>query len=92
MRKKNIIFWKDGIIFNNNNNNGSGFGKEYNNNELVFKGEFKDNKRIKGKEYNNKNLIFEGEYKNNIKWKGKIFNNLKEFDGEIRNGKKKFYI
>ena len=84
--------WKDGIIFNNNNNNGSGFGKEYNNNELVFKGEFKDNKRIKGKEYNNKNLIFEGEYKNNIKWKGKIFNNLKEFDGEIRNEKKKFYI
>ena len=91
---EDINNWKDGIIFDNENNKGNGFGKEYENNNLIFEGVFKDYKRLKGREYNSydKNLIFEGEYKNNLRWKGKIFKNFYEFDGEIRNGNKKFYI
>ena len=83
--------WKDGIIFDNDNNKGNGFGKKYDDNYLIFEGEFKNYKRLKGKEYDSyyKNFIFEGEYKNNLRWKGKIFD---EFEGEIRNGNKKFYI
>ena len=45
----------------------NGKGKEYCENELVFEGEFLNDKRWKGtgKEYNNDNkLIYEGEYLN----------------------------
>ena len=54
--------------------NGKKKGKEYNDKyELIFEGEYLDEKRWKGKgkEYNDKGeLIFEGEYLNGHRWNG----------------------
>ena len=86
---------KNGIFFDDGNNSGSGFGKEYINDELIFEGEYINNYRIKGKEYDNNNLIFEGEYRNNNKWNGKLKSYKKNnliLDGEYRYGNKKYYI
>ena len=69
-------------------------GKEfYGQNEVIFEGEYSNEKRWKGtgKEYNNiGQLLFEGEYLNGIKWKGiaKVFyeNHKINFEGEYIDG------
>jgi len=91
----NIESMKNGFFFDDNKNTCTGFGKEYIYGELIFEGEYINNRRIKGKEYENNNLIFEGEYKNNKKWKGKFKSYENKdliLDGEYRYGNKKYYI
>ena len=66
---------------------------EYNNNELIYEGEYINCKRHgKGKEYHDKLLIYEGEYLNGKKHgKGKEYGLLTGklvFEGEYLNGKK----
>ena len=71
--------------------NGNGKVKEYENNKLIFEGEYINGKRNgKGKEYENKKLIFEGKYKNGKRnGKGKEYYDDKLiFEGEYLNGKK----
>ena len=70
----------------------NGKGKEYHNNELIFEGEYLNNKRWngKGKEYDNYRLIYEGENANRERnWKGKEYHNNGNilFDGEYKKGK-----
>ena len=59
----------DGKGFDKNGNiiyeliNGNETIKEYNNEILIFEGEYKNGKKWKGKQYNSKGeLTFEGEY------------------------------
>ena len=72
-----------------------GFGEEYNslNNELLYKGEFKNGERNgKGKVYENNKLRFVGEYlKGKRNGKGKeydIIHDIIKFEGEYLNGEK----
>ena len=61
-------FKYEGYYFNGRR---EGEGKEYNNNDyLIFKGAFKNGKRLRGKEYANNKIIFEGEYYKGKRWKG----------------------
>ena len=46
-------------------------GKEYNDDELIFEGLFKNGKRLRGKEYENDKVVFEGEYFEGKRWKEK---------------------
>jgi len=43
----------------------------YENDQLIFEGEYLNGCRIKGKEYNDNVLIFDGEYLKGKKWSGK---------------------
>ena len=70
---------------------GRGYIKEYNNNKLIYEGEYVDGERNgKGKEYNyNGKLIFEGTYLNGERnGKGKEYNDNGEliFEGEYLYG------
>ena len=47
---------------------------------IIFEGEFKNNKKYKGKEYTKLGeLIYEGDYNNDKRWNGKGYNNISEF-------------
>ena len=72
-------------------------GKEYDNGELLFEGEYLNGERNgKGKEYKDSyisKLLFEGEYLKGKKWNGKIIcpdenNQGFIFEGEYINGQK----
>jgi len=72
--------------------NGNGTVKEYNNDRLIFEGEYSNGKRNgKGKEYqfyNSKNnLLFEGEYLNGKWWNGKGYDQNENVSFEIKDGK-----
>ena len=72
--------------------NGNGKGKEYEENRLIFEGEYVNGKRIgKGKKYEENRLIFEGEYLNGKRnGKGIEYNydNTLKFEVEYKNWKK----
>ena len=76
--------------YNTDSNKNKIYGKEYDDEKLIFEGEYLNRKRNGfGKEYYNKdNLIFEGEYLNGMKWSGKVYesNNNKNIY-ELKYGK-----
>ena len=86
----NFINWGKYLIYEMNSK-----GKEYwyNNNILIFEGEYSKGKRNgKGKEFNNEGIIiFEGEYlngKRNGEGKEYDYNGYLIFEGEYLNGKR----
>ena len=51
----------------------NGIGKEYNiEGELIFEGEYLNNKKMKGQAYKSNILEYKGEYLNDRKWNGKV--------------------
>ena len=83
------------LVFEGDLKNGirNGKGKEYDKNgELIFEGEYLDNKRWNGngKEFDYKeNLIFEGDYLNGKRWEGIIYNKEENLEFRIKNGNSK---
>ena len=69
---------------------GKGIGKEYNNDLLLFEGEYLNGERTKGKEYDfYGNVIFDGEFLNGQRTKGKEFNRILASKGESLNLKRR---
>ncbi|WP_252504053.1 hypothetical protein [Sporosarcina sp. Marseille-Q4943] len=85
----NIAYW--GQIVNGEKH---GYAKVYNQKgKIIFEGEYDSSKRVRGKLYREGRLEFDGELNNEKPWNGKVFKkdfnnlNVKEFTGEILNGK-----
>ena len=65
----------------------NGKGKLYDiYNQLIFEGEFFNNKKLKGKEYHENILEFEGEYLCGNKWNGIVYDSRGNVKHEIING------
>ena len=83
---------KENVLINNviyELKEGKGLVKEFNDNILIFEGEYLNGERNgKGKEYNKKgNLIFEGKYLNGKTWDGKGYDAKKNIIYELKDGK-----
>ena len=67
----------------------NGKGKEYNDGELIFEGEYLNGKRNgKGKEYySNGSKLFEGEYLSDLKWNGIGYDPFNRKIYELKDGK-----
>ena len=63
-----------------------GKGSEYNDNQLLFEGEYTDNYKKKGKLYVEGKLEFDGEFFLNKKWNGKGYNKEGNVIYELING------
>ena len=78
----------DGTYFEIEYKNGkkNGKGKEIENGEIIFEGEYLYDYKRKGKEFIKGRLIYEGEYLFDVKWNGKGYDEKGNIIYELNNG------